>query len=152
MTDKEALDRLNSINLSLEQKLAILDVIKNLTANFDDNTEDIPIVGTINKDIKENSFEGEYTHYCTITPIKNFIPEIGKLYKVKGIKQGNIIFYFSNSDIDEGITNLDSNIIFLNEGQGIIFNMDSRDYMCYIHCTVNKQKIITNFSANLKFI
>lgn len=48
MTDKEAIDRLTGINLSLEQKKALIDVIKNINSTTKDTEEDT----NINIDIK----------------------------------------------------------------------------------------------------
>lgn len=54
MTDKEAIDRLNGVNLSLKQKQAIIDVIKNINNNDSNKEEDIPLIGVINKDVKKS--------------------------------------------------------------------------------------------------
>lgn len=152
MTDKEAIDRLNGVNLSLKQKQAIIDVIKNINNNDSNKEEDIPLIGVINKDVKESN-DGAFTHKCIITPTDDtFIPVIGKLYKVKGIKQAYIIFYFSNKDVDEGYQYFDSNIIVLDEGQGTIFNMDNKPYLVSIHYSVNKNNIVTGITARLKYI
>lgn len=152
MTDKEALDRLIGINMSLEQKQALIDVIKNINKNNDTEEEDIPLIGIINDDIKEFGSGGS-RYICTITPIDNtFIPVVGKLYKLQGIKMSYIIFYFSNKDVDEGEKYFESNLIVLTEGQGTIFNMNSTPYTASIYCSINKNNIIERFEAELKAI
>ena len=41
MTEKQIIDRLDSINLSLKQKKDLIDVIKNITASSDNDSLDI---------------------------------------------------------------------------------------------------------------
>lgn len=152
MTDKEALDRLIGINMSLEQKKALIDVIKNINKTDDTKEEDIPLIGIINNDIK-NFGSSSSKYICTITPIDNtFIPVLGKLYKLQGIKRSYIIFYFSNKDTDEGENYFESNLIVLTEGQGDIFNMNNTPYTASIYCSINKNDIIERFEATLETI
>lgn len=149
MTEKEALDRLNSINLSREQKIAIIDVIKGII-NTNISTY-ISIIGTINNDFHKQDGPHTYTYKATITPINNtFKPEHGKLYKVNGINHGCIIFYFSNYDYDDGEKLFESNIIVLTESQGEIFNCNfSSPYICRISYKLNDNNTVEYFDAEI---
>lgn len=61
MTDKEALDRLDSINLSLEQKTAIIDVIKNIAGNNSNTNINKSIIFTLDYDAKlMNMYDKNY--------------------------------------------------------------------------------------------
>lgn len=62
MTDKEALDRLIGINMSLEQKQALIDVIKNIAVNNGNTNIDKPIVFTVNAASKSvNIYDKDYS-------------------------------------------------------------------------------------------
>lgn len=149
MTDKQIFDRLSGINMSIAQKKALIDVIKDIIDN-NVNT-DIPVIGTINDDYHEYSLDG-YTHLVTITPVTGFIPEIGKLYKVNGLKLASIIFYFTDYDIDEGDRYYNSNILFLSEYQGTIFNGPANPYICSIQYKCDRNYVTKFFNARIKLL
>ena len=149
MTDKQIYDRLYGINMSIDQKKALIDVIKDIINN-NVNT-DIPVIGTINDDYHEQH-DREYTHRATITPITGFIPEVGKLYKVEGLKHASIIFYFSDLDIDEGDSIYNSNILLLSETQGIIFDGPASPYICNIEYKCDRNYITKRFDARIKLL
>lgn len=149
MTDKQIYDRLSGINMSIAQKKALIDVIKDIINN-NVNT-DIPVIGTINDDYHERPADG-YTHLATITPITGFIPEVGKLYKVNGLKNASIIFYFSDLDIDEGDRFYNSNILLLSEDQGTIFDGPNDPYICNITYKCDRNYVTKWFNARIKLL
>lgn len=150
MTDKQIFDKLSGINMSIAQKKALIDVIKDIV-NVNVNI-DIPVIGTINKDLQEK--EGYYTHQATITPTDNtFKPKLGELYKINGLRRGCIIFYFSNYDVDDGESQYQSNILVLDESQGTIFGDNfNHPYICSITYNRNSNDIVERFYAEIKAI
>lgn len=61
MTDKEALDRLSGINMSIEQKYAFIDVIKNIAKNNESsNTDEDTIIIDISNSTSMNVYDKNY--------------------------------------------------------------------------------------------